>query len=131
MPTETKQILFYIAIGIAIYFLFFRKSEGFGGAAVKSQCQYLKGQQNQVHDMYKKKCDSVDVNKDSRSGINERAECYNYAGDAIVTDLDVNSWCEDIDPSDLALIDEATKTLDKPVTDGLDAYNTDSGYADF
>ena len=132
MP-ENKQILLYIAIGVAIYFMFFRKTEAFGSPNAKSQCQYLKGQQNSVNNMYKKKCDNLDVSKDNRTGINERAECYNYGGDAIVTDLDVNSWCDNIDPSDMALIDEATKSLDAhaPVSDGLDAYNNESGYADF
>lgn len=129
---EDKKIFLYIAIGVVLYFLLFHRTEGFGGASKVSQCKYLKDKQKEVNNMYAKKCDNMDMSKDNRTNINERTQCYNYAGDQIVTDLDASSWC-DLDAKDLALIDEATKSLEVEA-DGvnLDAYENEGGsYAEF
>jgi hypothetical protein len=125
-----KKIFIYIGIGLVIYFLFFNKAEGFGTINKVSHCKYLKDKQKEIKNFVTKKCNNMDVGGDSRSNINQRTECYNYVGDQIVTDLDASSWC-DLDAKDLALIDEAAKTLEADSGVVPDAYENDGSYAEF
>lgn len=108
--SSTKHIIIFIAIGIAIYFLFFNKKEGFGVPSRSSHCALLKETNKDIKEIVKKKCDKFDNEASSRGNINDRSECYTFAGQEITSELDMNSWC-DLDDNDKALIDVATNNL--------------------
>lgn len=111
MPDSSsmKQIIIFIVIGVAVYFLFFNKKEAFGVPSRASQCAILKQNNKDIKEIVKKKCDKFDE-PSSRGNINDRSECYTFAGQEITSELDMNSWC-DLDENDQALIDAATNNL--------------------
>lgn len=107
--SSTKQIIIFVAIGIALYFFFMHKKEGFGMPSRSSQCALVKQANKDIKEIVKKKCDKFDE-PSSRGNINDRSECYTFAGQEITSELDMNSWC-DLDENDQALIDAATNNL--------------------
>lgn len=137
---DTKSLLVYVAIGVFIYLVFFRKMEFFGSDAQSSgaQCSYVKGQQKAIKQLYKKECSNLNDNADNRTNINERADCYNYAGQDIVTEIDANSWCG-LDPKEQDIIEAATREITQGPANvnsflqdtNLTAYDDDITYADF
>lgn len=114
---DSKNIIIFIAIGVAIYFLFFRKTETFIGSNPANQCKMLKERQQEVKSVANQKC--VIDDPSSRGNINQRSECYNLVGNDIVSDMDTNSWCQ-LDASDMAIIDAATMNMEEHATAPFD-----------
>uniref|UniRef100_A0A6C0M0X2 Uncharacterized protein n=1 Tax=viral metagenome TaxID=1070528 RepID=A0A6C0M0X2_9ZZZZ len=106
---DKTNILIYIAIGIAIYYLFFRNTESFTSPIVANQCALLKNTNQEIKNQMNTKCGNFDE-PSSRGNINQRSECYNFAGQEIVSELDSNSWCE-LDDNDKAIIEAATQNM--------------------
>jgi hypothetical protein len=127
---NSKHILLYVVIGIAIYFFFFHKKEGFFPFSRNTQCKLVTDTHAEIKNVVDTKCKTFDE-PSSRGNINQRAECYTFAGQEIVSDLDKNSWC-DLDENDMAIIDAAAKTMEESESalHGYDSSKFDSR-ADF
>jgi hypothetical protein len=124
---QIKYTLLYVAIGVAIYYFFFHKSEAFTVPSASSQCAFVKNSNKEVKEISSAKCSNIN-NENNRNSINQRSECYTLAGQDITSELDMNSWCQ-LDKDDMDIIDAASKNIIDTETMGYDKSNYGFGNA--
>lgn len=119
---QMKYILFYIAIGVGIYFLFFHKTEKFTIPSAASQCSLIKDSNKEVKNEVVSKCGNFDA-PGTRDNINQRSECYTLTGQDITSELDMNSWCQ-LGKDDMEILDAATQNIADTETQETTGYDT-------
>jgi hypothetical protein len=127
---DCATVSMFIGGMLLFYVLFIQDIEGFATGLAetrKQMCTLLTGRLGEVKRIKEDKCKKLDISENPRASINAATECYNFAGQEIVTGMDTTSWC-DLNDSDIKIIDEAAKKL-QPEGSDLATYNAVDRFA--